>query len=84
MEGTIANYRQSRHTTKGNQVVIVIPDVDTKEKAKKLIGKKVIYNTGKKEIKGEIRGSHGNKGAVRVLFETGMPGQSLTKKVKII
>ncbi|MCB1084399.1 MAG: 50S ribosomal protein L35ae, partial [Simkania sp.] len=44
---------------------------------------KVVYNTGKKDITGEVRSAHGNSGALRVLFETGMPGQAIGKTVAI-
>jgi len=83
MEGVISNFRRGRHHTTGNQMVIVVDSVDSKEKAEKLVGKTVLFNTGKKDIKGEVRGSHGNKGALRVLFETGMPGQAIGEKVQI-
>jgi len=48
-----------------------------------LIGKKVVYNTGKKDINGEITSAHGNSGALLIRFETGMPGQAIGKKVII-
>jgi len=83
MKGTIANYRRSRHVTHGNQVIVKAEGVDNKESAEKLVGKKVVYTTGKKPINGEVRSSHGNKGALRVLFETGMPGQCLGRQVDI-
>ncbi|MEM4260213.1 MAG: 50S ribosomal protein L35ae [Candidatus Woesearchaeota archaeon] len=83
MEGTIVNFRMNRHSTYGNHMVVVVNTVDSKEKATKLIGKTVKFNTGKKDITGKISGTHGNKGAVRVIFETGMPGQAVGKKVKI-
>ena len=41
------------------------------------------YNKRKKEIKGKITAVRGRKGAVRVYFERGMPGQSVGAKVKI-
>jgi ribosomal protein L35AE/L33A len=34
-------------------------------------------------MSGKVAASHGNSGAVRVIFETGMPGQALGQKVKI-
>jgi large subunit ribosomal protein L35Ae len=83
MQGIIHNYRRSIHKPSGNQMIVVVDGVDSKEKAAALVGKSVLYSTGKKEIKGEIRSSHGNKGALRVLFETGMPGQAIGQHVKI-
>lgn len=83
MEGTIVNYRRNSTGQKTNHLVIIIDSIDTREKAEKLIGKKVIYHTGKKDMIGKINAAHGNKGALRAVFETGMPGQCLGKKVKI-
>jgi large subunit ribosomal protein L35Ae len=84
MEGTIMNFRQGRHNQKTNQMIIQLPNVDTKEKAAKMVGKKITFITpGGKKIVGEIRAAHGNSGAVRTMFEKGLPGQSLTKKVAV-
>ena len=83
MEGIISNFRQGRHHTYSNQMIVVAESLTNKEDAVKLVGKKVVWNTGKKDITGEIRAAHGNSGALRVLFETGMPGQAIGQKVKI-
>ena len=84
MEGTIVNFRGGRHTQTGNQMVIMVNGISDKEKAKGLIGKKVVWITPtKREISGKITFAHGNSGAVRALFETGMPGQAVGQKVRI-
>ncbi len=84
MEGIIANFRGGRHTQYDNQMIMLVDGVDSKEKANALIGKKVIWSSpAKKEIKGIVKAAHGSKGAIRVLFEKGMPGQSIGQKVKI-
>lgn len=86
MEGIVINYRRGRRTQTTNQMIIEIDNVSKKEEAEKLIGKEVVYiceGKNKKEIKGKISSSHGNKGAVRVLFEKGMPGQAIGGLVKI-
>lgn len=84
MEGTIVNYRLSRHRQTTNHMVIEIESIDTRAKAEPLVGKEVIWKSPKgKEIKGKISSAHGNKGAIRVIFEKGMPGQSLATKVEI-
>ena len=84
MEGIIASFRRGRHTQTDNQMLVNVKDVDSKEKASKLIGKAVVWKSpAGKEIKGKIRSVHGNNGVLRVLFDTGMPGQSLGNKVKI-
>ena len=78
------NFRGSHKTQYNNQMIIVPSDSDSKEKAAKLVGKSVIWtSTAGKELKGEVRSAHGNNGAIRVLFETGMPGQAIGQKVKI-
>ena len=84
-EGIIINYRRGRKTQKTNQMIIEFDGVD-KEKAKELVGKTVIYTTPGKEqkvIKGQVTAAHGGKGAVRALFERGLPGQAIGDKVKL-
>jgi len=84
MEGVIKNFKRGRHTYTGNQMVVYVESVKSKEDASKLIGKKVTWkSTGGKEINGEVRSAHGNKGALRVMFSTGMPGQAIGTKVAI-
>lgn len=36
-----------------------------------------------KIIKGKITDSHGNKGLVRAIFESGLPGQAITNEVEV-
>lgn len=84
MEGTIVHFRGSRRVKKGNQMIVQIASVDSKEKASKLVGKKVVWKTSAgKQMIGQITNIHGNSGALRVRFETGMPGQSIGTKVSI-
>ncbi len=84
MEATIVNFRQGRHHVTPNQMILAVPGVESKEDAEKLVGKKVTWETpAKNKITGKVTSPHGNKGAVRVLFEKGMPGQSFGTKVNI-
>ena len=84
MEGVIVNFRGSRRVKHHYQMIVKLDDFDTKEKSKGLIGKSVVWKSpAGKELKGKITNIHGNKGALRVQFETGMPGQSLGTKVAI-
>jgi len=84
MEAVIANFRKSVHSQKTNHMVIYIQGVDSKEKAKSLIGKTVVWKSpAGKEMKGKISNVHGNKGAVRAIFERGMPGQSIGSKIVV-
>ncbi len=84
MEGVIINFRGGRHTKYTNHMIITIDGFDTREKSQKLLNKPVAWKTPSgKEIKGAIKNVHGNKGAVRAIFERGMPGQSVGTKVSI-
>jgi len=84
MQGTISNFRRGRHVQTGNQVVVIVNGVDDRKKAAPLVGKEVVFKTETgNEIKGKVASAHGNKGALRVLFEKGMPGQSLGKTVDL-
>ncbi|MAG08005.1 50S ribosomal protein L35ae [Candidatus Woesearchaeota archaeon] len=84
MQAVIVNFRRGRHTQTCNQMVIKPAEVNDKDKAKELIGKTVTWKSpAGKQIKGKITKEHGNSGAVRALFERGMPGQSIGNSVKI-
>ncbi len=65
-------------------MIVYLNESDNREKAAKLVGKEVVWKSpAGKEINGKVASAHGNKGAVRVIFEKGLPGQSLTTKVEI-
>jgi large subunit ribosomal protein L35Ae len=64
-------------------MIIEVDGYNSADDAKDLVGKDVSYNTGKKTIDGEVSATHGDNGAVRAIFETGMPGQSLGQPVSI-
>jgi len=84
MEGTIVHFRGSRRVKRSNQMIVQVSGVDNKEKASKLVGKKVAWKTSAgKQLNGQITNIHGNSGALRVRFDTGMPGQSIGSKVLI-
>ena len=84
MEGVIVHFRGSRRVKRSNQMIVQVNDVDTKDKASKLVGKKVVWKTSAgKQLTGQITAIHGNSGALRVRFSSGMPGQSIGSKVMI-
>jgi len=84
MEGIIKNYRRGRHTQNVRQAIIKVPNVKTKAQAFGLVGKKVRYTTSSgKIISGKIVDAHGDTGAVRAIFEKGLPGQAIGAKVEI-
>mgnify|MGYP001609819092 CR=1 FL=1 len=84
MEGTIVHFRGSRRVKRSNQMVVQVDGVDSKAKASGLIGKKVVWKTSAgKQLNGQITAPHGNSGALRVRFDTGMRGHSIGSKVAI-
>ena len=84
MNGKILNFRQGRHTVSHTHMLVQVGGVDSKEKAEKLVGKQVSWSSpAKKVISGKVAAAHGSKGAVRVIFEKGMPGQAIGSSVSI-
>ena len=84
MEAIVINYRGSVRVKNNRQMILEVNGIDSKDKAAKLVGKKVVFTTpGKKQMVGVISAPHGNNGALRAKWETGMPGQAIGSKVKI-
>lgn len=86
MQGTIVNFRRGVKSTYNRQMIVQVEGVDSKEKAAALVGKKAVWTASgkdKKEIVGVVNAVHGGKGAVRIVFERGMPGQAIGTKVRI-
>jgi len=82
MQGTIVNFRRGRRTQKPSHIIVHLKDVNKRDKASELVGKGVVWKSpAGKEIKGKVASAHGNKGALRVIFEKGLPGQSIGGKV---
>jgi len=80
----IMKYRQGRHTQTQNHVLVEITGVDTKAKASKYIGKKLVIKTSTgKEIHGKITHTHGTSGVLRARFSKGVPSIALGKTVKL-
>lgn len=84
MKAKITSFRGSHRRKYNNHMILQVEGVDSKEKASELVGKEVSWKSpAGKEIKGKVSGAHGSKGAVRAIFETGMPGQSLNTIVEV-
>ena len=65
-------------------MILLVDTVTSREKAKEMMSKKVVWTSpAGKKIEGKVTNVHGNKGAMRVQFETGMPGQAIGHKVKV-
>ncbi|MFH1456124.1 MAG: 50S ribosomal protein L35ae [archaeon] len=84
MEAIVNNFRQGRHTHSPRHCILTMEGVDNKEKAAKLIGKEVSWTSSSgKILSGKIASTHGNSGAVRAVFEHGLPGQAIGKKIEV-
>lgn len=84
MKAVIVNFRGSRRRKNFSQLILKVDKVDDKKKAENLINKEIIWKSSSgKEIKGKVTAVHGNKGAIRVKFEKGLPGQSLGTDLEI-
>lgn len=82
--GKIVQFRRGRHNIHEKHFLIEIEGVLDKDGAGKFIGKSVLWKSpAGKEIKGKIASVHGNKGVVRAIFESGLPGQAITTSVEI-
>lgn len=85
LEGVIKNYKRGVRTYAGNQAIVEVNGFNDKGKAAQLSGKKVVWKSSAgKILRGVITAPHGSRGAVRARFETGIPGQAIGDKVKIV
>jgi large subunit ribosomal protein L35Ae len=85
MKARIVSFRRGRHNFRPNQLLLEVQGLDSKAKASKLIGKKVVWVTpGKKQIHGKIAACHGNNGVVRARFSKGLPGTAIGKDAEIL
>ncbi len=85
MNAVIVNFRSSRKRQETNHMVIKVEGVSDRKKAETLVGKKVVWTSpAGKKLEGKIASAHGNSGAVRAIFTTGMPGQSVGTKIEIL
>ncbi len=84
MEAKILSFRRNRHTQYMNQFLLEFDGSDSREKAVKFIGKKVVWKSpAGKEIVGKVTDIHGNSGVVRARFNRGLPGQAIGDMVEV-
>ena len=83
-KGKVVQFRRGRHIIHEKHMLVEAEGVDSREKASKFIGKSVEWKSpAGKVIVGKVASAHGNKGVLRVIFEKGLPGQSITTEVEI-
>ena len=85
MKARLVNFRGAYKQQKAsNQVILLAEGVSNKEGADKLVGKKASWtNTKGTSISGKVSAAHGRNGAVRAIFEKGLPGQALGSEVQL-
>lgn len=83
MKGIVVQFRRSRHRIKERHYLLDL-GCQSRDEAKKMAGKAVIWKSpAGKIIAGKISDAHGNKGLVRAIFESGLPGQAMTTEVEV-
>lgn len=83
MKGIIVQFRRGRHRIHERHYLLDL-GLTSREEAKKMAGKIVEWKTPSgKIISGKISDAHGNKGLVRAIFESGLPGQAITNDVEV-
>jgi large subunit ribosomal protein L35Ae len=83
MKGILVQFRRGRHTLHEKHYLLDLGST-SREEAKKLKGKIVQWKSSSgKIIQGKISDAHGNKGLVRAIFESGLPGQAVTTEVEV-
>ena len=78
------NYRIGIRTQMNDECLVQFTNVGSLAQAGKLIGQKVVWKVGKKQLAGRIVGFHGKNGSVRVKFKKGLPGQALGTTVELV
>jgi large subunit ribosomal protein L35Ae len=83
MKGIVVQFRRSRHRIHERHYLLDL-GFTSRDEAKKMAGKAVEWKSpAGKIIKGKISDAHGNKGLVRAIFESGLPGQAITTDVEV-
>lgn len=83
MKGIVVQFRRSRHRIHEKHYLLDL-GFTSRDEAKKMAGKEVVWKSSAgKEIVGRISDAHGNKGIVRAIFESGLPGQAITQEVEV-
>jgi large subunit ribosomal protein L35Ae len=83
MKGLIVSYRRGRHDQTPNQAVVKVEGVKNRAEAQAYVGKSVTWKSVNAVIPGTVASAHGNSGALRILFQRGIPGQAITQHVDI-
>ena len=84
MEGVIVDFRGGKRTQTNHHMVVKVAAITKRDQVATILKRKVEWKSpAGRPIAGYVAAPHGNNGAVRVIFEKGMPGQSIGQKVTI-
>lgn len=82
--GKVIQFRRGRHTIHERHFLIEVEGSKNRKDAEKFVGKDVEWKSpAGKMIRGKVSAPHGNNGAIRAIFEKGLPGQAVTTNVEI-
>lgn len=80
LKGIIVNF----HIAYTKEVLVSIPSIIDKRQAARLIGRKVIWvDAGGRKYIGQVSGTHGTSGTIKVKFNAPLPPTSIGKIVEI-
>ncbi len=83
INGRITNYRIGIRTQQPKECLIEFDNLDSAA-AGRLVGNKVVWNSGKNKFTGKVVGLHGRNGMVKVRFARPLPGQAIGTVVELI
>jgi len=83
-EGVIMSCQRGPKTQKPKEYILRFPGIESVSEAARLIGRRVAWPVGKRELRGKIVALHGKNGFVRARFRKSVPSQALGSLVEII
>jgi len=82
--GFVVSYRTGPKAQRSKECVLKFLNVKSSSEVARLIGRKVAWPVGQRNIVGKIVALHGKWGCARVRFRRGVSGQALGTLVEII
>ncbi len=84
MKGTIVNYHIGIRTQASKEYLIDFSRASPPAQIGRLIGRKLVWKTGKKTLFGKVISFHGKRNLIVARFRKGLPGQALGTTVEIV
>jgi large subunit ribosomal protein L35Ae len=84
VKGKLIQFRRGRKTIHEKHFIIEVEGISKRIDAEKFVGKEAVWKSpAGKIITGKVSAAHGKRGAIRAIFEKGLPGQAITTEVEI-